>query len=578
MPTFNTICGNKNFSSQNSLLYLISDATGKVGKGYYLTQYQSWLKNNDIPTCKWDIDRTYTDNRYSNNLVAIGTEWTPVHTDTMNDIIDNVEYTCKQKYERAFEVPSRITGVIATNSHPSDSNTVRYGKVVFNHYSFEDYPEEHINHTPSNYEELFNTCILSVPNTPYKVHKKDRDALYDQMILDSLCTAYNNGTLDKDALYSIKSILKIIELDYTIVNIQRWKAFAIKNRNKGIKCYRDNSKFRLASFMDVIAINSTVDNDNELVEDKEDIDTCSKEWERILKELKPQDPNDPSNNLRYVNDTYDKELVKDSTDKEYICTAKYTKEYEAELNSGSVTPDRKSEHLIPTFFVYESDTMSLDEQKALLNKANRNNIYIATFSGSKSVHYLVPIEQSQANEIKKDFKYYWNKAGEIVFNKDIMKSMDANCASIGRLSRNPEAYRKIGNAKVKQDLLFKNDEVIPVNLHQIIQEHNQELKSKEEFNNLKLKINESMKAQMPQLNNKKDKDYLERCYNKSHNENVGMALQALNGVQLPKGSNLVGIASTLKIMDVDLELRKQIITILKQQHPTNMPKDVKEYL
>lgn len=576
MLTFNIIYGNKNFTSQNSLLYLISDAIGRTGKGYYLSQYQSWLNKNNIPTCKWDIDRNYTDNRYSNNLVAIGTEWTPLHTDTMNDIIDNVEYTCKQKYQSNIEVTSRITGVIATNYNPSDSNTVRFGKVIFNHYSFDDHTEEHLNHTPSNYDELFTTCLLSVPNTPYKVSKVSKESLYDEMIMNSLAFAYSNNDLDKNKIYSIKSLLDVMDMDYNPSNIQKLKAFLLKNRNKGVKVYRSGN-YRLSSFIDVIAINASV-NDNDLEEIKEDIDTCVKEWERILSNLKSKDPNDPSNNLRYVNDTYDKELSKDSTNKEFICTAKYTREYEEELNNSNITPDRKSEHLIPTFFVYESDTLSLNEQKDLINKANTNNIYTSTFSGSKSIHYLVPIEQSQANEIKKDFKYYWNKAGEIVFNKEIMKSMDSNCASIGRLSRNPNAYRKIGNAKVKQDLLYKNDNVIPVNLNQIIKEHNQEIKSKEEFNKVKLKINESINAQLPQLNNNKDINYLERCYNKNHNENVGMALQVLKGIQLPKGSNLIGIAYTLKTMDVDIELRKQIITILKQQHPSNLTKDVKEYL
>ena len=402
MLTFNIICGNKNFSTQNSLLYLISDAIGRTGKGYYLSQYQSWLKKNNIPTCKWDIDRTYTDNRYSNNLVAIGTEWTPLHTDAMNDIIDNVEYTCKQKYQSAIEVPSRITGVIATNYNPSDSNTVRFGKVIFNHYSFDDHPEDHLNHTPSNYDELFTTCLLSVPNTPYKVSKVSKESLYDEMMMNSLEFAYSNNELDKNKMYSIKSLLDVMDMDYNPSNIQKLKAFLLKNRNKGVKVYR-NGNYRLSSFIDVIAINASV-NDNELEEIKEDIDTCSKEWERILSTLKSKDPNDPSNNLRYVNDTYDKELSKDSTDKEFICTAKYTKEYEEELNNSNITPDRKSEHLIPTFFVYESDTLSLNEQKDLINKANTNNIYTSTFSGSKSIHYLVPIEQSQANEIKKDFK------------------------------------------------------------------------------------------------------------------------------------------------------------------------------
>lgn len=457
-------------------------------------------------------------------------------------------------------------------------NVRRYGIVNYNFYTYNEHKAEFNSITDQlDYDELLSQCLLTVPvDTIIKVKSVNKESDRDKYWMDMFSLNQEIFDEEPNKIWRLQGILKAMDVNDE-GHRHSLKTFLMKQSD--VIKYSSNTQFMLKNFLTKLSVLNTVNTSNILMKDEvNDIQSCSKEWERILKELKPQDPNDPSNNLRYVNDTYDKELVKDSTNKEYICTAKYTKEYEAELNSGSVTPDRKSEHLIPTFFVYESDTMSLDEQKALLKKANTNNIYTATFSGSKSVHYLVPIEQSQANEIKKDFKYYWNKAGEIVFNKDIMKSMDANCASIGRLSRNPNAYRKIGNAKVKQDLLFKNDEVIPVNLHQIIQEHNQELKSKEEFNNLKLKVNESIKAQLPQLNNKKDKDYLERCYNKSHNENVGMALQVLNGIQLPKGSNLVGIASTLKIMEVDLELRKQIITLLKQQHPTNMPKEVKEYL
>lgn len=428
-----------------------------------------------------------------------------------------------------------------------------------------------------DYDELLSQCLLTVPeDTIIKVKYVNKESDRDKYWMDMFALNEEVFKEDPNKIWRLQGILKVMDINDE-GHRHSLKTFLMKQSD--VVKYSCNTKFMLKNFLNKIAILNTTNKSNELMEDEiNDIKSCIKEWERILSNLKSKDPNDPSNNLRYVNDTYDKELSKDSTDKEFICTAKYTKEYEEELNNSNITPDRKSEHLIPTFFVYESDTLSLNEQKDLINKANTNHIYTSTFSGSKSIHYLVPIEQSQANEIKKDFKYYWNKAGEIVFNKDIMKSMDSNCASIGRLSRNPNAYRKIGNAKVKQELLYKNDNVIPVNLNQIIKEHNQEIKSKEEFNKVKLKINESINAQLPQLNNKKDINYLERCYNKNHNENVGMALQVLKGIQLPKGSNLIGIAYTLKTMDVDIELRKQIITILKQQHPSNLTKDIKEYL
>lgn len=428
-----------------------------------------------------------------------------------------------------------------------------------------------------DYDELLSQCLLTVPeDTIIKVKSVNKESDRDKYWMDMFALNEEVFKEDPNKIWRLQGILKVMDVNDE-GHRHSLKTFLMKQSD--VVKYSCNTQFMLKNFLNKLAILNTSNNNNELIEDEiNDIQSCSKEWERILKGLKPQDPNDPTNNLRYVNDTYDKELTTDSTDKEFICTAKYTKEYEEELNNGNITPDRKSEHLIPTFFVYESDTLSLNEQKDLINKANTNHIYTSTFSGSKSIHYLVPIEQSQANEIKKDFKYYWNKAGEIVFNKEIMKSMDSNCASIGRLSRNPNAYRKIGNAKVKQDLLFKNDNVEPIDLSQIIIEHNKELKSKKDFANVKTLVSASLNSQIPQQMNKKDINYLERCYNKNHNENVGMALQVLKGIQLPKGSNLIGIASTLKTMDVDIELRKQIITILKQQHPSNLSKKVEDYL
>lgn len=428
-----------------------------------------------------------------------------------------------------------------------------------------------------DYDELLSQCLLSVPeDTIIKVKSVNKESDRDKYWMDMFALNEEVFKEEPNKIWRLQGILKVMDVNDE-GHRHSLKTFLMKQSD--VVKYSSNTQFMLKNFLTKLSVLNTSNNYNELIEDEiNDIQSCSKEWERILKELKPQDPNDPSNNLRYVNDTYDKELSKDSTDKEFICTAKYTKEYEEELNTGNITPDRKSEHLIPTFFVYESDTLSLNEQKDLINKANINHIYTSTFSGSKSIHYLVPIEQSQANEIKKDFKYYWNKAGEFVFNKEIMKSMDSNCASIGRLSRNPNAYRTIGNAMVKQDLLYKNDNVEPIDLSQIIIEHNKELKSKKDFANVKTLVSKSLTSQLPQQMNKKDKTYLERCYNKNHNENVGFALQVLNGMTLPSGSNLIGITYTLKQMDVDVELRKQIITILKQQHPTNLSKKVEDYL
>lgn len=428
-----------------------------------------------------------------------------------------------------------------------------------------------------DYDELLSQCLLTVPeDTIIKVKSVNKESERDKYWMDMFSLNEEVFKEEPNKIWRLQGILKVMDVNDE-GHRHSLKTFLMKQSD--IVKYSCNTQFMLKKFLNKLAILNITNNSNELIEDEiNDIKSCTKEWERILSNLKSKDPNDPTNNLRYVKDTYDKELSKDSTDKEFICTAKYTKEYEEELNNSNITPDRKSEHLTPTFFVYESDTLSLNEQKELINKANTNHIYTSTFSGSKSIHYLVPIEQSQANEIKKDFKYYWNKAGEIVFNKEIMKSMDSNCASIGRLSRNPNAYRKIGNAKVRQELLYKNDNVEPINLSQIIIEHNKELKSNKDFANIKTLVSKSLTSQYPQQMNKKDKNYLERCYNKNHNENVGLALQVLNGMTLPSGSNLIGITCTLKQMDVDVELRKQIITILKQQHPTNLSKKVEEYL
>jgi hypothetical protein len=103
-------------------------------------------------------------------------------------------------------------------------------------------------------------------------------------------------------------------------------------------------------------------------------------------------------------------------------------------------------------FLFESDTLPIEDQKALLKK-HRDIISMATYSGNKSIHFIIQV--IDITETTDEYRYVWKLLKDKYF-----QHADTQCNDCMRLSRTPDALRD--NSK-KQFLIW--NELQPIELN-----------------------------------------------------------------------------------------------------------------
>lgn len=117
-------------------------------------------------------------------------------------------------------------------------------------------------------------------------------------------------------------------------------------------------------------------------------------------------------------------------------TLKEGMEYEVlnEMNNAFRSDKNCTKH---TRFLFESDSLPLEEQKILIEK-HLDNINRVTFSGKKSYHVIIEFPHNYEDFCKNNYKLIWN-----FFNKEYFNSTcDTACANPSRLTRRPGVIRK----------------------------------------------------------------------------------------------------------------------------------------
>lgn len=95
---------------------------------------------------------------------------------------------------------------------------------------------------------------------------------------------------------------------------------------------------------------------------------------------------------------------------------------------------RRNENvMIMKNFLFESDSLTLEEQKPLVKKY-KDIISMATFSGNKSIHFIIQVLDTP--DTLDEYHYVW----ELLKNK-YFPYADRACNDCIRLSRTPEALR-----------------------------------------------------------------------------------------------------------------------------------------
>jgi len=106
-----------------------------------------------------------------------------------------------------------------------------------------------------------------------------------------------------------------------------------------------------------------------------------------------------------------------------------------------INDNRKRDNIaVMKNFLFESDTMPIEDQKQLLKK-NKGVISMATFSGNKSIHFIIQVLDMPTTI--DEYHYVWNELRNKYF-----PHADAQCNDCIRLSRTPGAVRDNGKKQV----------------------------------------------------------------------------------------------------------------------------------
>lgn len=266
---------------------------------------------------------------------------------------------------------------------------------------------------------------------------------------------------------------------------------------------------------------------------------------------------------------------RNNKDDQFICTAVFKEEYIKQKNEEGGTLSRSADNMLPAFFVFESDKIPLTEQLKLCNDVKNDPliaswIFSQTFSGSKSIHTLVYIDPKYRESVSKDFKFYWRVVGERIFGEKTISMLDTQCASIGRLSRNPNGIRiKDDGTKLKQTCIYFNPNCVnnPINLEGWITEHTKVLEQ------LELKMQADAKKRMEEYakNSGDEETKLKNIYNKGKcSESLKLAYKVLIEGVCPQGGHYVAAANSLHGCGFSKSFIKEMLERASIAHPSNI--------
>ena len=516
----------------------------------------------------------------------------------ITDNFERIEY----KGKNAFTLPSFKSFILTTNDDPKlltqDITERRYATIEFQStkgllslqeidelvetlwetvpYNSDDYIDEDVLYSNSIQKSTNETMVDVISSWYYKIDELGMNTLTDIMSHDAITIT---------ELVSITKCTKnwahkILDSGY-FTRVSPTSRYYKPNTELFQKIYDS-----LLNRKDIDDIAIEVDPKDKLIEA---LQAKIKELEAKLAEKDnptdpdPTTPTDPAPNkfttedivkfqTPVKDDKFSQPSVKVKENTQFIITARPKPEYIKEVLKSDEKVDAKGEHYLPVFFTFESDDLPLQEQeenyKKLLNGKYKENVFSVTNSGHKSLHTLVFIRPEQAEEIAKDFKYYWNVVGNKLYGT--VEHLDKQCASIARLSRLPGGTRDDGS---EQTCLYINRDVIGIDLSEEIKEHNKDLL-----------VNSVIRATTTTANtNNEETDELQKLkniYNKNNNRSEAFitAYEAIVNNDFPSGANYVAAISSLKGMGFTSEfVRNSLFEPAKQLHKTNLTRNFENY-
>ena len=606
-------CNHPEAKKQQVTFYQYS-SLGGTGKSRFHDYLRSFCDKYGLNCAESNISTRWLGSDFSINLVTTVGEFFPPKSSfdaektiiNLNNIVDNTYYTVEYKQHQPVETLSRTTLFINSNKLPFDSNIRRYGIVRYNERPYSSYTaEEHAKYFADDnaIEQAFLDAFTSVPFGVEFVDEVQRhSSTFTELVLsarrivesarfESLdprsCTPrewakrdleLTNGTVTtpetlKAKLYSIRACLREAvakgdikpvkringNTDYSLFDLQEIASLvtsedAVSTKLDDIANPLEATAYAFDTFINMCPPSPTNPTPYGSDNDKE---------EESKVRLSPTDCafDYMTDKTPVCEDKYSKPTFTANEKTQFLVTASYKPEYIKEVNDGKADINRCGENMIPEYFVYESDELTVEEQKEiaekLLNSDNGKYVRSVTDSGNKSLHLLVKINNGQA--LADDFKLWWVKCADFLFGKDTAEKMDKACASVGRLTRFPNGTRDNGN---KQQCLYYNPESTAFEF------------TEDEINTIAW----AKKVQQAELEKNLKKavfddvselEKLTRYYNKNPEKWSLIYGTLVKHEPIPSGSDMIGSIKKLEVAGLE-ELRKEFARLANQQHPSNI--------
>lgn len=415
--------GNKHFKAQQSLLYLLSKDFGGTGKTYFMERLTEWAAARNISTVEASVDTTYIGTEFSKTLIGTIGDYTPTRQvfETLNRLVDNVTYTCRQKYKDDCNLTSRITFVMGSNYMVQDGNSRRWSVVDYNIYPYSEWTNtERAQAAEVDYMKVFDILLNTVPVESFKVtkhaDKNDRSSHWEEIMFEM------RDELDDRKKYSSKGLWMLAEPHMTS---EQTKYLTLKSlrmfltelaAKKKIVRYMDprgNSQFsKLVTYID--SIDSDEFEEVNYAVTGTPIKNCMGRWNEIISKLDNNNPVPPTGNddpdeivfnSVSVNETVFDEEIEYTQPSECKTPVKETKFIHEAKAAGFYVNDKGYVDLTKTDVSLVFNDKLTDEQliknRAIFNTAYEKSISNAARQTEKVKDYLVEKLSQKSLEVTK---------------------------------------------------------------------------------------------------------------------------------------------------------------------------------
>ena len=603
-------CNHPEAKKQQVAFYQYS-SLGGTGKSKFHEYLRSFCDKYGINCAESNIGSRWLGSEFSINLVTTVGEFFPPKSSfdaentiiNLNNIIDDTYYTVEYKQQQPIETLSKTTVFINSNKLPFDSNTRRYGVVKYNERPYSSYTaEEHAKYfaDDATIEQALKDAFESVPfGIGFTDEVQKRSSNYTELVLSARrivesanfesfdprsCTPrewakreleLTTGTFTpevlKAKLFYIRSCLREAvangdikpvkringNTDYSMYDLQEISKLvtsedAVSTSLDNITNPLEATAYAFDTFISICPPPSPESDESDESESKVVLSPTERSFDFI------------SDKTPVCEDKYSKPTFTANEKTQFLVTASYKPEYIQEVNEGKAEINRCGENMVPEYFVYESDELTVDEQKniaeKLLNSPNGKYVRSVTDSGNKSLHILIKITNGQA--LAPDFKFWWKRCADTLFGRDTAEKMDKACASVGRLTRFPNGMRDNGK---KQQCLYYNPESVAYEF------------TDDEVNTImwakkvqQAELEKKLKNK-PICDDKSEIETLTNYYNANPKKWELIYKTLIEHKPIPSGSDMIGSIKMLEVAGLT-ELRKEFATLAHQQHPSNIGK------